>query len=377
MYDLAIIGAGISGLTLAYKVLKQNPSWNVAVLEATRNIGGRAQLATFAGHQVPIGAGVGRKKDVLLTALLEDLGVPWRESAVQHDTPAQLAQLRANMPRSGETFAEYGRRVLGRASYSAFIAAMGFSDMERADAAETLRNYGLEDNTSSWTAMHIDWNLLSHTLAARITAMNGKILLNTPVYHVGKNTIVLSKSKIQAHGIVVAANIATIRAVLPKQLRPLYKHVHGQPFLRTYARFSKKTRPLMPRSSVVVQQPLQKIIPIDPDAGIYMIAYSDNASAVKLQKLEDKEEWARLVEAAIELEPNSLKITSLAKYFWREGTHYYDPKCDFTKDARRWHPAPNIWVVGEAVSHNQGWCEGALQTVEHVIHLEYFNPHNP
>ena len=38
----------------------------------------------------------------------------------------------------------------------------------------------------------------------------------------------------------------------------------------------------------------------------------------------------------------------------------------FVSEAHR--PQSNVFVVGETVALHQGWCEGALETVQDVIH---------
>lgn len=59
----------------------------------------------------------------------------------------------------------------------------------------------------------------------------------------------------------------------------------------------------------------------------------------------------------------------MKNYFWEIGTHFYEPfdkisRPTFIKKIQ--HPCKNIWVVGEAVSRNQGWVEGALESVESI-----------
>jgi flavin-dependent dehydrogenase len=41
-YDVVIVGGGISGMTAAYELRKQNPSIRLVVLEAGDRVGGRA-----------------------------------------------------------------------------------------------------------------------------------------------------------------------------------------------------------------------------------------------------------------------------------------------------------------------------------------------
>jgi len=125
----------------------------------------------------------------------------------------------------------------------------------------------------------------------------------------------------------------------------------------------------------VVKAPLQKIIPINPAAGIYMVAYSDNASADALRPhlqntAPNRRFWARRVEAALGLEKGTLEIEACMGKYWDVGTHYAKPGFAGPSGATAFfnhaqHPLPNVIVVGEVVSaKNRGWVEGALESVE-------------
>lgn len=147
--------------------------------------------------------------------------------------------------------------------------------------------------------------------------------------------------------------------------------------LRLYAKFPKSSSLIMRKlikTCTVVSGPLQKIIPMSPGAGVYMIAYSDNANAVtlknKLNTVHSKEYFCRLLENALNLTPNTLRITALLDFYWPVGTHYYTPinharRSKFIRMAQ--HPMSNMFVVGEVVSDEQGWTEGALRSVVSVI----------
>jgi hypothetical protein len=61
--------------------------------------------------------------------------------------------------------------------------------------------------------------------------------------------------------------------------------------------------------------------------------------------------------------------------YWERGTHYFTP-LDEKYGTRKQHiahlqrpqsPKRGVYVVGEAVSARQGWCEGALESVENVL----------
>jgi hypothetical protein len=115
---------------------------------------------------------------------------------------------------------------------------------------------------------------------------------------------------------------------------------------------------------------------MNPDKGVYMIAYSDNKSATNLKPYltdtsKNRRLFADLVEKSLGLPPQSLHIVGLKEFYWPIGTHYFEPLQDV--DSRKeflekvQHPMPGMLVVGEAVSTYQGWVEGALESVQAVL----------
>jgi hypothetical protein len=127
----------------------------------------------------------------------------------------------------------------------------------------------------------------------------------------------------------------------------------------------------------IVPGPLQKIIPIDANKGIYMIAYSDNANAGLLRDyLENNEKnrelFCELIEKSLGIPDGELMLTSIKDFYWPIGTHYYTPLKDKYENRQTFiyeaqHPEKDILVVGEVVSINQGWVEGALESVKAVL----------
>jgi hypothetical protein len=121
---------------------------------------------------------------------------------------------------------------------------------------------------------------------------------------------------------------------------------------------------------IYTEKPFQKIIEMNKDKCIYMISYSDN-------KIADR--WLKVTDINFEVEKNIRKIfgvdVKVIKHelvYWKIGTHYFSPlqkqyrnRDEFIFDAQ--NPEPNVHVVGEAYSNSQGWCEGALESVEMIL----------
>jgi glycine/D-amino acid oxidase-like deaminating enzyme len=173
--------------------------------------------------------------------------------------------------------------------------------------------------------------------------------------------------------------IATCRCSLGKfsVLRgaPLLKQLATSPLMRIYAKY-----PLgadgrvwfdgLPK--VVTAGALRYVIPINPKTGLIMISYTDGRDTAYWKDLEGAE-----LESAINGEVNKLfpdithipAPTYLEKHYWSGGCTYWLPGTYAVSAAARdaMCPAPNVYVVGESISTQQAWIEGALESAEAVL----------
>ena len=395
--EIIIIGAGISGLYAAYKLKTLYPKSNITILEQNQ-IGGRMGSQSFEGTDVVTGAGVGRKrKDKLLIKLLKELEIPCREFVSKHyysntlgcrssNVKKTFMKLRKHYTPCKKTFKEYAESILGTEKYKTFVTCSGYTDYEKEDAYDTLCHYGFNDNYENWTALSIPWTQLLLALIHKIKMRN--IHLRSRVEKIERVSdnhffVYTNKHNYTCNMIIVATAIDSIRRLLPRE--NIYKGIKGQTFLRLYGKFSECSIPIMKeyvKGYTIVPQPLQKIIPMNPDNGVYMIAYNDNKNSRYLKKwLENTEDnrskLCTLIKKALSIpEETKIYLTSIVDFYWDIGTHYYTPldrrkynnRFEFIEDAQ--HPMENVLVVGESVSINQGWVEGALKSVECVINYK-------
>ena len=406
MYDIIIVGGGIAGLYSAYKIKKRYPRANILILERNREgyLGGRTGNDIFEGENIVTGAGIGRKhKDKLLIKLLKELEIKTHEfltgqsyaSTIIQQCDVKTVFLNLKKQFNGNihghmTFKQYATSIIGKSQYNQFVVCAGYTDYEAESAYETLYNYGFDDNYSSWTGIHIPWKTLVEKMARKIGL--GNIMYSENVQRI--YTITNNKKEIQNYiiesrtnrfetkHVIVATTVEPLKKMLPDAAskNSVYQQIHSQPFLRIYGKFSKSSLNIM-RAMVpgllIVPGPLYKIIPINPNKGVYMIAYNDNVPAKMLHQYtkntkNNREILARLLEKSIGLPTNVLELESISDYYWSEGTHYFEPLRGIYKSRDYFlraaqHPSENMWAVGEMVSKNQGWVEGALESVEMVI----------
>jgi hypothetical protein len=405
-YDIIIIGTGIAGLFSAYNIKNTSPETSFLVLEKYKKewIGGRSTNEMFHGTSIVTGAGVGRKdKDKLLIKLMDEIGVKYTEfvskiNYAETFTPVDIMQIMRKLKGEfmnhpelhNKTFKEFFLKILGAKLYKLFIVSSGYTDYENADLYDTLYNYGMEDNKGGWTGLYIPWKNMvdklfqiigkNHFRFSSEVVEIKKVKESPCVFQIKTETGIVYN----CNRVVVATSITGIQKLVRNQ-SSLYKQIHGQAFLRLYAKFNKESTEIMKKyvpSYTIVPGPLQKMIPMDPDKGIYMIAYSDNKHALLQQKYlkntpENRNVYCDLIEEALGILPRGqLKILAIKDYYWSDGTHFYEPlrgdfktRKEFIHKAQ--HPENGILVVGEVVSKNQGWVEGALESVNLVLSKQW------
>jgi len=407
--DIIIIGSGMSGLYSAYKIKELSPDTSFLILEKYKKqwIGGRTSNEFFYGTEIVSGAGIGRKpKDKMLYKLLKDFQLETHEymfdshkSPLIHDIDIldEMYVLRREYPKYRDrrfTFKQYATHILGEERYQQFVLSSGYSDYENEDAYETLYYYGIEDNTCCWKIFTVPWKRLVMKLYNHIGEDHFRFSNKaTSIQKVDAGDhsckfLVQTENgaRYMCNKVIVATTITGIRSLLGNH-HPIYNDIEGQPFLRMYAKFNKKSASILKEhvhGFTVLPGPLQKIIPMDANKGVYMIAYNDNKNALSLKPyLENTEKnrklYERLLEKALGIQENFLHIISLKDYYWAIGTHYYKPlnkklytsREEFIEKAQ--NPEKGIVVVGEVVSRNQGWTEGALQSVKAVITRNWLN----
>ena len=261
---------------------------------------------------------------------------------------------------------------------------MGYSDYENEDAYETIFHYGFEDNISGSEILYIKWNELLDALCKQISY--DKIKLGFTAINIESNDddkyIVETNKNKEFIGkkIIIAKTINTVKQLLPKYI--IFNNIKGQTFLRTYGKFDEKSTKIINdliNGYTIVNSPLKKIIPINKEKGIYMIAYTDNKDAIHFsEKLNNKNFFCRELEKTLNLNDKSLKLEAIKSFYWEIGTHYYKPLPEKYKSRKEFiklcqNPKKNIFVVGELLSTNQGWTQGALESVENIINLVYTN----
>jgi hypothetical protein len=386
-------------------------------------------VASFAGAHVAIGAGIGRKaKDTILLDLLDKLNIKYNTGIASSQ---QIGNTEVNIKtyvnklvtayKSNpvhETFKVFAHRYLTNEEYTNFVISTGYNDFENADIYEVLYYYGLDDTYDGWTTVYIPWNDLIKKLVTFIKTHGGHIKLRHTVTKFTEDILYITREKSvdhstyktqnikidtkypvnATHKLIIATTLSHLFELLPTV--PVYKYLVATPFMRIYGQFSKKSRKIISTyvpKLTVVNSPIQEIIPINPEKGVYMIVYNDSANALKMHnKLSALNHTSttitsndigahtpkynracmdyleKLIASALQISIADIELNKIVVYFWREGTHYTKPLPTkyknydaFIYDLQK--PCTNVYVVGEVVAKHKGWTEGALESVENII----------
>jgi len=375
--NIVIIGAGPAGLYSSYLLHKKYPNSKITIIEKENYPGGRTRMVNYEGVDIVTGAGIGRKeKDILLQRLLKNLGfiVPEYPShhyyikGIKHTFSIWVKKLFANINKVKRMpFRAFGIKTLGESDYKKFVIATAYGDFEAADCKDVMQYDGFADHISEFTILKIPWNDLINKLS-----VNENIIYNTTIIKINKdkNEVIASNNKTYKYDkLIVATTIDSIKHLFPE--KSIYSKIKGEPFLRMYGKFSDNCINIVKNKlhgRTVVGPPLQEIIPMNPDKGVYMISYSDNKNAIFL-KNKNKTYFEQLLSKILDYQ---ISLDSIQSHFWKIGIHYnlilpakYTSREEFMADAQM--PYDNIFIVGEVVALDHGWTESALETVESII----------
>lgn len=389
MNDYIIIGCGISALYAAYNINKKYPNAKITIFEKER-IGGRIGLKNFYGENVSIGAGIGRRADKLLLSLLKKLHIStkkinlnsfsmFKKMNIMKEFKLLKKKFKKKPNKKNPTFKQFAKKILKK-RYKLFIQSSGFSDYEDEDIERVLYNYNMKDNVRNDIGYLIDWNLLIEKLVQCITAgakSNTTIKMEEVKSFKRKDNKIIVKSSngiYNTHKLIIATTADTLHKLISG-----YEYICGQPFLRMYAKFNpsdiliERMKELNNTNCILTDDPLQKILPINIKKGVYMISYSDNKYALDLKTYikntnKNRKHFEKLFNKCLfpHLPDNKTialpTIKELWGKFWDIGTHYFAPT---TKKINQM-PYDNIFIIGEMIANNQGWIEGALDSVERV-----------
>jgi len=410
MFDIIIIGGGISGLHTYYKLIQQNKYNKILLLEKNDYFGGRIlqiqKNINNTHYSFPAGAARFNKNHTQVIQLLKEFRLldfrkdkPFSAAIQFIDTSQQftnkfnnktgyefinkvlkLSSKFSDIQLKQLTFRELAMQVLPQKEAEFLVYASGYSgqikNMNAFDAIHLFRS-GIRVDMPYWGGK---FHILIEKLVQYIHEKNGHMLLNSNVTKIKNNKnhyeIHYNSNKVLCNKIIFC---------IPQQnllQMPLLKPIHCiikdsitcKPLCRTYAIFKKEDIWFHNlNKKIVTNNQLRYIIPIDATTGIIMISYTDDMYTNYWKKIQQNQSKLKNTVVKLVNETFNISINPPEKvfvYHWNCGVAYWNKNHDSQKISQfLLNPMPNIYLCGENFSLHQSWVEGALDTSNKCIQL--------
>ena len=401
--DTVIVGAGIAGLTVAIGLARRGTE--VVLLERYPAYGGR--IVTHRSNksdgvpalQYEIGAGRIHQNHARVNSLVERYGLtkyPINTDSVFHDKPNRFLDMMDALRGLYET---QSRRALGTTTIGAlvpddlhalFIQYPYWAEifMMRADVAFDLFKpdgpmgsrdtagpdfYGLKEGLDALIYGRVkDAHEAGVDLRNRHRVHDVKRLGNDLFEIVGDygKKAEAKPFKIQARRVIIATCRCSLGGFSVLKGTPMLKQTGTSPLTRIYAVYPKPVW-FKGLGKVVTDTRLRYVIPIDESKGLIMISYTDGEDT-KYWKDMNETKLKKAIAAEVKRTFPDVAVpepTYLQKHEWPSGCTYWLPGTYDVKDAiaEAMNPGQNLYVVGESISLQQTWVEGALESAEILL----------
>ena len=410
MYDIVIVGGGISGLYTLYKLQQENSEKKIILLEKNSYYGGRIYTVkdkvNEEEYKFPAGAARFNKNHERVIKLLKEFKLldfrkdkPFSADIDFIDTKNQFTK-KFNNKNGYEyvdkvlnmskkipvenlkkiSFQELLYKLLREDEAEFVIYASGYTgqikNMNAYDAVQ-LFSKGIRIDIPYWSGKY---DILVEKMVSNLKDKGCKLLLNSNVEKVEekKNVyeIYFNLKKVLTKKIIFCLPQPALLEI--NYLKPIHcilkESITCKPLCRTYAIFKKEDIWFKDiNKKIVSNNELRYIIPMDRDKGLIMISYTDDIYTNYWKKMQNnerklKEEIVRLVKETFQISINMPEKVYVCN--WNCGVGYWNRNVDSEKmSAFILNPMPNIYICGENYSNNQSWVEGALETSNKCIKL--------
>ena len=406
-----IIGAGITGLYLAYNLLLNRiPSADIVIFEGSKRIGGRIYTNEHKGFRYSVGAGRLGKKHKYVMKLIKDFKLKDQiinigkntnyfiegrlmneEQLLKHykSTFKNLKELWKYAIEKKLNGNKYDPNLYNLHNYFSLILnanevellkiSLGYQgemyDMNAYNGILTLRkDFDIRNNEFFVLRDGIQILcdvLYKYIVDAGVSVNFSSILedvkdddktirVNGNIYNYSKLYLTLKRSDY-------------MKINYFKKYDYLFNTVSDGHLLRIFAQYKDVWFKDMPK--ILTQNKLQFIIPIDYNSGLIQISYSDryNAdfwNAFKTEK--DVKKYLTKILNEMFPEKNIKEPEWITMHFWESGDHMWNVGVN-TKNIQDIIDGlfipKDIYILGETYSERQAWVEGAIETVHKKLNI--------
>jgi hypothetical protein len=368
--SIIIVGAGVAGLYCAYRLA--NKFDNIHILESSIRIGGRIYEERFYGFNTPMGASMIRHADNNTIRLCEELHLELKnvdatllskESDFINDMLVKIVnKYDPQLYAKDMTVMEFLREHFPEEQVQTYIEYSIYRDYLNSSIHEYIFNYPISDHLQEPTSGFVIKGGYYRLIDALWKSIKDKVTLhlNTPVTRVTNHFVISAAGTRMKYDrlywTLTESNKQIIQPII--QNDRLLSSIFGVPFLTMYARVDSSSK----YPGVVVGGLLGKMYPIGKN--ILMVAYTDGTYAEELQTHIaglTAEKIIEYIQPLVRANPGFEDVTmqDIVYHYWPVGIHQYRSALRSIR-----HRYDNVYLMGEAVSVNQGWVEGAIESVD-------------
>jgi len=410
IYDIVIIGGGISGLYNYIKLIEKDKK--ILLLEKNNYYGGRIfqmnDNIESKKYSFPAGAARFNKNHTHVVELLKEFNLlDFRKdkpisanmkfidsknnfiSSLQRENGFYyINKVILNSKKFSESylrtlnFKELSNLILTKEEIGYMLIASGYSgQLKKMNAYDAIKlfTYDIHPKLLYYNGK---FDILIERMVKYLKNKKANIHLNSEAKHITFNK---NKGlyKIEYNNKIVHGE--KIIYCLPKEallkmniLTPIHcildKSISCKSLCRTYAIFRKEDiwyKNL--KKKIITNNPLRYIIPLGGNNELIMISYTDDIYTNYWKNIQNNQ--IKLKETIVKLVKNTYDINinepiKVYVCYWECGVAYWNKNIDSNKVSNfLLNPLPNIYICGENYSINQSWVNGALDSCKKCLEL--------
>ena len=404
-----IVGAGITGLYLAYKLIKYknvNPN-DILIIDKSHRVGGRIYTYQNKGYKYDVGAGRLGKKQKLVMKLIKEFDLMDKIYDITGDKDyfvdnklfnekellkyynsdfdsisklwKYVIDYKSKLDLTKMNFHNYVSTFLNTNEVKILDRSLGYVNeiykLNAYDAIYTLKkDFDVEDN--SFFILIGGLSILYEKIYEYLKEKNVKIILNCYLLDIDEtNKLIKTNKENYKYNEIYLAICKNGYMTIPyfNKYKQLFDTVSVGNLLRIYAKYDvNKNKWIKDIKKTLTDNKLQFIIPIDNKSGLIQISYSDDYISNYWNVLSTNQIKTNLVKYLKEIFPNEIVTEPewITKHYWCCGAHFWKvgvKSKEIQKKIEKTFKPKNIYIIGEIYSSRQAWIEGSLETVEKLL----------
>ena len=391
-YDYIVVGCGISGVFLTYKL--KDTGRSILLIESSNRLGGKLLLNNEKGFKVELGGARFSGTHEKVMSLVDELDLskdmielpPDNDIVYKMKNKVNMSSLHKKLLAGskdfskkylqGITYRQLCYDILGEDISHIYQNMFGYdSEFLHLNAHAMLKMYGKDLlKESTYYTLKNGYESLVEKMKETFKD-NVEIKMNTEVDDIGTNHVQCKNTKYYFKKLSLCIPQKPLQQMNYFKDNISLKMVTPISLLRIYMKYPLKndTGPWFKNiKRTITDSFIRHIIPIDYENGIIMVSYSDGDTArmwndfvklgdnILIKKIH--EEIKRLFKID---PPKPLKIKCA---FWEEGVHMWKTGINMRNEYEKIIEVnPKIFIATESYSMHQCWVEGCLDVCYDVL----------